>query len=312
MIPRRRPDRSGAAARWRRRSLPGPRAAGRVVVVGGGFGGATARALRAPGRSAARRHAGRGQPRLHRLPVQQRGHRRAARHRRAALRLPHDRRDGRARGHAAATASIRPPGGSPSATAAAASYDRLSCRPASTSSGARCRATTRPPRNACRTPGRPGAQTMLLRQQLEAMPDGGVVVMSAPANPYRCPPGPYERASLIACVPEGEQAALQAAAAGREGRVLQAEAVPGGLGAALSRPAGMGVAVGWRQGHPRRPGDATRSRPISAPTRPTSATSSRRSAPGAIAAAGRGGGPHRLVPGRSGDVRSPGCCPAST
>jgi sulfide dehydrogenase [flavocytochrome c] flavoprotein chain len=43
-----------------------------------------------------------------------------------------------------------------------------------------------------------GAQTLLLRRQLEAMPDGGVVAMSAPANPFRCPPGPYERASLIA------------------------------------------------------------------------------------------------------------------
>jgi NADPH-dependent 2,4-dienoyl-CoA reductase/sulfur reductase-like enzyme len=45
---------------------------------------------------------------------------------------------------------------------------------------------------------RAGEQTLLLRRQLEAMPDGGVVVMSAPANPFRCPPGPYERASLIA------------------------------------------------------------------------------------------------------------------
>ncbi len=43
-----------------------------------------------------------------------------------------------------------------------------------------------------------GPQTLLLRQQLEAMADGGTVVISAPANPYRCPPGPYERASLIA------------------------------------------------------------------------------------------------------------------
>jgi sulfide dehydrogenase [flavocytochrome c] flavoprotein subunit len=43
-----------------------------------------------------------------------------------------------------------------------------------------------------------GAQTLLLRDQLTAMPDGGVVVLSAPANPFRCPPGPYERASLIA------------------------------------------------------------------------------------------------------------------
>jgi NADPH-dependent 2,4-dienoyl-CoA reductase/sulfur reductase-like enzyme len=45
---------------------------------------------------------------------------------------------------------------------------------------------------------RAGAQTVLLRSQLEAMEDGGTVVMSVPANPYRCPPGPYERASLIA------------------------------------------------------------------------------------------------------------------
>ncbi len=43
-----------------------------------------------------------------------------------------------------------------------------------------------------------GAQTLLLRRQLEAMADGGTVIMSAPANPFRCPPGPYERASLIA------------------------------------------------------------------------------------------------------------------
>ncbi|MGK9166620.1 NAD(P)/FAD-dependent oxidoreductase [Inquilinus limosus] len=43
-----------------------------------------------------------------------------------------------------------------------------------------------------------GDQTLLLRRQLEAMPDGGVVVISAPPNPFRCPPGPYERASLIA------------------------------------------------------------------------------------------------------------------
>jgi len=43
-----------------------------------------------------------------------------------------------------------------------------------------------------------GAQTMLLRRQLEEMPDGGLVVMTIPPNPFRCPPGPYERASLIA------------------------------------------------------------------------------------------------------------------
>lgn len=43
-----------------------------------------------------------------------------------------------------------------------------------------------------------GAQTLLLRRQLESMPDGGTVAIAVPANPARCPPAPYERASLIA------------------------------------------------------------------------------------------------------------------
>ncbi len=43
-----------------------------------------------------------------------------------------------------------------------------------------------------------GPQTLLLRKQLEDMPDGGVFIISAPADPFRCPPGPYERASLAA------------------------------------------------------------------------------------------------------------------
>jgi sulfide dehydrogenase [flavocytochrome c] flavoprotein chain len=43
-----------------------------------------------------------------------------------------------------------------------------------------------------------GEQTLLLRRQIEAMEDGGVVIIVSPQNPYRCPPGPYERASLIA------------------------------------------------------------------------------------------------------------------
>jgi len=45
---------------------------------------------------------------------------------------------------------------------------------------------------------RGGAQTKLLMDQLQAMPDGGTVVLAAPDNPYRCPPGPYERACMIA------------------------------------------------------------------------------------------------------------------
>ena len=43
-----------------------------------------------------------------------------------------------------------------------------------------------------------GSQTELLKAQLEAMPQGGVFAMIAPPNPYRCPPGPYERISMVA------------------------------------------------------------------------------------------------------------------
>ena len=43
-----------------------------------------------------------------------------------------------------------------------------------------------------------GAQTLGLRRQLEAMPDGGVYALSIPLAPYRCPPGPYERACQVA------------------------------------------------------------------------------------------------------------------
>jgi NADPH-dependent 2,4-dienoyl-CoA reductase/sulfur reductase-like enzyme len=56
-------------------------------------------------------------------------------------------------------------------------------------------------RNASRvipTAWKDGAEVMLLRRQLEAMEDGGTVVISVPVNPARCPPAPYERASLIA------------------------------------------------------------------------------------------------------------------
>lgn len=44
----------------------------------------------------------------------------------------------------------------------------------------------------------PGSQTALLARQLQAMRPGGTFVIGAPPNPYRCPPGPYERAALMA------------------------------------------------------------------------------------------------------------------
>ncbi len=45
-----------------------------------------------------------------------------------------------------------------------------------------------------------GKQTQILKARLDAVADGGVIVMLAPPNPYRCPPGPYERVSMMAHV----------------------------------------------------------------------------------------------------------------
>ena len=45
-----------------------------------------------------------------------------------------------------------------------------------------------------------GSQTQLLKAQIAAMPEGGVYCMVAPPNPFRCPPGPYERISMVAHV----------------------------------------------------------------------------------------------------------------
>ncbi len=93
-----------------------------------------------------------------------------------------------------------------------------------------------------------GAQTVLLRQQLQAMDDGGLVVMSAPANPFRCPPGPYERASLIAYwlkiwKPKSKLLLLDAKDAFSKQRLFQS-----GCGRALSRHDRMGAAQPGRQG----------------------------------------------------------------
>lgn len=43
-----------------------------------------------------------------------------------------------------------------------------------------------------------GPQTLILKRQIESMPEGGTVIIVAPPNPYKCPPGPYERAAQIA------------------------------------------------------------------------------------------------------------------
>ncbi|MEZ5934664.1 MAG: FAD/NAD(P)-binding oxidoreductase [Alphaproteobacteria bacterium] len=79
-----------------------------------------------------------------------------------------------------------------------------------------------------------GEQTGLLKKKLDAVPDGGLIVMIAPPNPYRCPPGPYERVSMMAH-------ALKSTGRGQARIVIldpkekfSAAAVSAGVGAALS------------------------------------------------------------------------------
>ena len=100
-----------------------------------------------------------------------------------------------------------------------------------------------------------GPQTELLRRQLESMEDGGVFLIVSPPNPFRCPPGPYERASLVAYYfkqfkPKSKILILDA-----KDSFLRAGSVPGRLGPPLSgndrvaaRPIHRRRQVGQRQG----------------------------------------------------------------
>jgi NADPH-dependent 2,4-dienoyl-CoA reductase/sulfur reductase-like enzyme len=74
-----------------------------------------------------------------------------------------------------------------------------------------------------------GAQTNLLRDQIEAMPDDGTFVMTVPPTPYRCPPGPYERACLVADILGRRSGVLgrQGSAGRSTPRVVVLDANPG-------------------------------------------------------------------------------------
>ncbi len=80
-----------------------------------------------------------------------------------------------------------------------------------------------------------GPQTLLLMKQLEAMDDGGVVVMTVPGNPYRCPPGPYERACMIGALPQDAQTEVEARHLRCQADVLQTGGVRGSLREVLRR-----------------------------------------------------------------------------
>ncbi|HEU0199735.1 MAG TPA: FCSD flavin-binding domain-containing protein [Burkholderiaceae bacterium] len=84
------------------------------------------------------------------------------------------------------------------ASGSSLSYDRLVVSPGVEFMFDRVRGMTAATAEQIPHAWRAGEQTLLLRRQLEALPDGGTVVMSVPLAPYRCPPGPYERTCQIA------------------------------------------------------------------------------------------------------------------
>ncbi len=171
-------------------------AAPNVVVIGGGFGGATvARALRAGGIAVTL-----VEPRATYVACPFSNAVIAGMRPMEAQLFGYDalRRDGITVIHAAATAVDAASRRVVLSDAVALPYDRLVLSP-----GVDLRYDAIPGYGEAASAAMPhaweaGPQTLLLREKLAAMPDGGLVVMTVPANPYRCPPGPYERASLVA------------------------------------------------------------------------------------------------------------------
>ena len=145
-------------------------------------------------------------------------------------------------------------------------------------------------------------RSQLLRRQLEAMEDGGTVVIAAPVLPARCPPAPYERASLIAHYlksnkPKSKVIVLDAKDSYPMQKLFEAawaELYPG-----------MIEWVGVSQGGSLTAVDAA-TKTLSTDFDEYKAAVANIIPPqqaGRIGRAGRRRRPHRLVPGRSGDVR---------
>ena len=97
-----------------------------------------------------------------------------------------------------------------------------------------------------------GEQTSILRSQLEAMDDGGNVVIVAPPNPFRCPPGPYERASQIAIYLKNNKPKSKIIILDCQAEVLQAGTLHPGLGEVLPRHDRVAPGSGRDRGQGRR------------------------------------------------------------
>ena len=278
-------------------------AAGAVVVIGAGFGGATAARYLKRLDPADRRDAGRARGRHHHLSVLQR---RAGRLRDAAGHHAQPRRaeGGRRQGRARRGERDRPAGALACAwpTAAGSPTTGSSCRRASISTSRASPGYSEAAAAQMPHAWKAGAQTTLLRQQLEAMPDGGTFIVAPPANPFRCPPGPYERVSLVASYFKAKKPKSKILVFDAKDNFLQAGPVPGGVGSGVPRHDRLDRRQGRRQGRERRSrGDDREVRlrqPEGRRRQHHPAAACRRDRPGR-----RPHGRQRLVPGRSHDLR---------
>ena len=153
------------------------------------------------------------------------------------------RRQACAPGGGRASTATRRPCGSP--TARRCPTTGWWWRRASTSSSIPCRAIRKRRAESMPHAWKPGPQTQLLKRQLDALKDGAVIVMIAPPNPYRCPPGPYERVSMMAHVLKAKgHKKSQHHRPRSEAELLQAGAV--------RRRAGRSTIPAWSSGRTRR------------------------------------------------------------
>ena len=253
-----------------------------MIVIGGGFGGAAcARALKRLDAQAAG-DAGRAQQYLHRLPLQQRGDCGPARHRGAAIRLRQDRRRRHQRDRASRDEDrCRRQRSVTLADGTSLAYDRLVLSP-----GIDFQFDALPGYDEAASAKMPhawkaGEQTLLLRKQLEAMEDGGTVAIAVPANPSRCPPAPYERASLIAHYLKTKKPRSKVLILDAKDTFSQQSLFEQRLEGALWRDDRARLALARRPRHLGRSADQHASSPSSATTRRRSPTSSRRRRPAA-------------------------------
>ncbi len=190
-------------------------------------------------------------------------------------------------------------------------YERLVVSPGIAFKADAIGGTSTRPRMAAMPPAyNSGEEIIALRRQLEAMENGGTVVISSPVNPARCPPAPYERASLIAHYLKTRKPRSKGHHPRCQGQLHHAEAVRSGMAGALSRPDRMGRTVAGRRTDQRRCRNTKHSSTDFDKYQAAVASIIPPQIAGHAAELAGVADSHRLVPGRSASHSDPGCSPA--